>query len=454
MGAIDANVLLATDSTLSMEKRQELQGIVNRYETFSAGMVGNAGKIIAETDLYNKTSSAEFNSKYRWSGSNSYERSASQYAAAALSNQEIPGGRYKKVLDEPGPNGENIVSVTTYLDPKAPENKGLFDDEEMYPRNENGEVVLEWKKDLNKWDEGLLEEIEPVPDSIKIFQTAGITDERGGFNNNQYINVTSNSRTVNVSGWAGNRVLQDDIKSKAIGLQGMRDDELSSFLQVKMKLGPNFSMTEFREKTTPEQIKEIQDELNEEYIIQKTSGLNSREAKEGEPGAIIDPLNPTKENGDKNYKIYYEAIKGSKITNNEDSSNQKAAQYKIEKFVETVITENDPTYFVGKKIAGKTVSAAETDVKTGKINLFYLNNSAKEIPLGGYQNIDLNNKNSLKNIMEQLIARGGDPTKDEIIQIKAMEKYLDKFKFPGEDSVGKFVRTDEDTRPLLPGLKD
>ena len=77
-------------------------------------------------------------------------------------------------------------------------------------------------------------------------------------------------------------------------------------IRDRMKLGPNFSMTEFRKKSTPEQVKQIQDELNEEYIIQKTSGLNSREAKEGEPGAIIDPLNPIKENGDKNYKVYYE----------------------------------------------------------------------------------------------------------------------------------------------------
>ena len=46
--------------------------------------------------------------------------------------------------------------------------KGKFDDEKMYPRNQNGEVEIEWKKDLNKWDEGLLEEIVKVPYCVVI----------------------------------------------------------------------------------------------------------------------------------------------------------------------------------------------------------------------------------------------------------------------------------------------
>ena len=234
--------------------------------------------------MYNKTSPADFNSKYRWAGADEKERYSSQFAAAAFSNQEIPGGRTEKILQDPGENGENVVTVKTYLDPNDIANKGLFDDEEMYPRNENGEVVLEWSKDLNKWDEGLLEEIEPIPDSIEIFKTAGITDEKGGFN---------------VSGWASNKVLQDDIKSKAAGLQGMRDEELSSFLSVKLKYP--IDMKEFRDKTTEEQEAIITRELNEEFIMQKTSGLQKREPiSEAEKQiATVDPLTgkPT---------IYYE----------------------------------------------------------------------------------------------------------------------------------------------------
>lgn len=335
MGAIEANTILATKSDLSIEEKQDLRAIVTKFETFQNSMVGNSGKILSETELYNNTSPSDFNSKYRWSGSNEYERSASQYAAAAFSNQEIPGGRSEKILDDPGPDGENVVTVKTFLNPNDPANKGKFDDEKMYPRNENGEVVLEWKKDLNKWDEGLLEEIEPVPESIELFKTAGITNDKGGFNEDQYLNISGDSnkidglgeysqvnirKDINVAGWSQNKTLQDEIKSKATGLVGMRDEELSAFLQVKMGLGSNFSMSDFRDMSTTEQEELVARELNEEFVIQKTAGLQSREAKEGDPGAVIDPLKPENKDGSKNYKIYFEGKESIKTTKTDSLS--------------------------------------------------------------------------------------------------------------------------------------
>jgi len=371
MGAIEANTILATKSDLSIEEKQELRAIVTKFETFQNSMVGNSGKILSETEIYNNASPADFDSKYRWSGSNEYERSASQYAAAAFSNQEIPGGRSEKILDDPGPDGENVVTVRTFLNPNDPANKGKFDDEKMYPRNENGEVVLEWKKDLNKWDEGLLEEIEPVPDSIELFKTAGITNDKGGFNEDQYLNISGDSnqikglgeysqvnirKDINVAGWSQNKTLQDEIKSKASGLVGMRDEELSAFLQVKMGLGSKFSMSDFRSMSTQEQEDLVARELNEEFIIQKTAGLQSREAKEGDPGAVIDPLNPTSDDGKtKNYKIYFEGKESIKATPTEPSlsadeikaMNKKDQQtYFTKKLSEIVFPTNSDTGLV------------------------------------------------------------------------------------------------------------
>lgn len=371
MGAIEANTILATKSDLSIEEKQELRAIVTKFETFQNSMVGNSGKILSETEIYNNASPADFDSKYRWSGSNEYERSASQYAAAAFSNQEIPGGRSEKILDDPGPDGENVVTVRTFLNPNDPANKGKFDDEKMYPRNQNGEVVLEWKKDLNKWDEGLLEEIEPVPDSIELFKTAGITNDKGGFNEDQYLNISGDSnqikglgeysqvnirKDINVAGWSQNKTLQDEIKSKASGLVGMRDEELSAFLQVKMGLGSKFSMSDFRSMSTTEQEELVARELNEEFIIQKTAGLQSREAKEGDPGAVIDPLNPTSDDGKtKNYKIYFEGKESIKATPTEPSlsadeikaMNKKDQQtYFTKKLSEIVLPTNSDTGLV------------------------------------------------------------------------------------------------------------
>ncbi len=308
MGAIEARTLLATSNDLDIKEKQNLQGIINRYEVFQNGLQGNAGKILAETELYNNTSPADFDNKYRWAGSNQYERTASQFAAAALSEQEIPGARYEKKLYTPTDNGEQVVGIKIFVNPDDPANKGKFDDQEMYPRNENGEVEIEWKKDLNKWDEGLLEEIVASPDSNALFKNAGITNDKNQWNEDQFLSaqgksvtikgvkgqdITTLSRDINASGWAKNPVLQDEVKSKAAGYQGMRDDELSAFMQVKMKVG-GFNITEFRKLSTSEQQAEIEKELNEDFIIQKTKGLSKRVANVGEPGAVVDPLNPVK----------------------------------------------------------------------------------------------------------------------------------------------------------------
>ena len=308
MGAIEARTLLATSNDLDIKEKQNLQGIINKYEVFQNGLQGNAGKILAETELYNNTSPADFDNKYRWAGSNQYERTASQFAAAALSEQEIPGARYEKKLYTPTDAGEQVVGIKVFVNPNDPANKDKFDDETMYPRNENGEVEIEWKKDLNKWDEGLLEEIVASPDSNALFKNAGITNDKNQWNEDQFLSaqgksvtikgvkgqdITTLSRDINASGWAKNPVLQDEVKSKAAGYQGMRDDELSAFMQVKMKVG-GFNITEFRKLSTPEQQAEIEKELNEDFIIQKTKGLSKRVANVGEPGAVVDPLNPVK----------------------------------------------------------------------------------------------------------------------------------------------------------------
>ena len=230
MGAIEARTLLATGKDLSIEEKQDLQNTINRYEVFQNGLQGNAGKILSETELYNNTSPADFDNKYRWAGGNQYERTASQFAAAALSDQEIPGARYEKKLYTPTKDGEQVVGIKIFVDPSDPSNKGKFDDEEMYPRNENGEVEIEWKKDLNKWDEGLLEEIVASPDSNAMFKNAGITNDKNQWNEDQFLSakgksitikgsngqdITTISRDVNASGWANNDVLQDEVMAKA-----------------------------------------------------------------------------------------------------------------------------------------------------------------------------------------------------------------------------------------------
>ena len=339
MGAIEANTMLATSPNLTNKEKTDLRAIVSKSTNFQTMMVGNAGKIISQTDILDKTSPGDFNSKYAWTGANQYEKDASQYASYAFQNKEIAGGRSVKKLENPGDEGSNVMSVTTYLDPNDEANKGKYDDEKMYPRNDKGEVVLEWKKNLN--DEiSLFEEIENAPDSVDIFNTSGITKD-GKFNDDQYVTLTGSStkikgleqysevstqKIVNVAGWGNNIALQAIVKEKAAGFQGMNDQELSDFMRVKMSVG-GFNVTEFRKLSTPEQELLIEKELNEEFIIQKTKNLSGRAPNPNEMQyAVQDPLSPVKLDSDgepllndqgqeiPNLKIYEEKSKNIKGT--------------------------------------------------------------------------------------------------------------------------------------------
>jgi len=377
MGAIEARTILATGQNLSVQEKQDLQGIINRYEVFQNGLQGNAGKILAETELYNNTSPADFDNKYRWSGSNQYERTASQFAAAALSDQEIPGARYEKKLYTPTKDGEQVVGIKVFVDPNDPANKGKFDDEIMYPRNQNGEVEIEWKKDLNKWDEGLLEEIVASPDSNALFKNAGITNDKNQWNEDQFLSaqgksitikgvkgqdITTLSRDINASGWTNNKVLQDEIKSKAAGYQGMRDDELSAFMEVKMQVG-GFNINEFRKLSTLEQQAVIEKELNEDFIIQKTKDLSKRSSNAGEPGAVIDPLQPTKKVNGKdvdNYVIFSQV--SSKVTATPSTPDVDTTPQPYENFAYGVLNFIDETQTVEGEAGPGSGASMTTDM--------------------------------------------------------------------------------------------
>jgi len=145
----------------------------------------------------------------------------------------------------------------------------------------------------------------------------------------------------------------------------------------------------------------------------------------------------------------------SSNNNNNNNDFTTSAKYNVDKVVE-VIENKDPKFFRGKKIAGKTVSEAEIDPETGNLLLYYDKTITKNgktkvdlVPVPGYDTINFNNRSEFTNLLEQLIARGGDPTSSEIKEINAMQKYLKTLQFPGEQYIGMGVRTDVDSRPII-----
>ena len=263
MGATEAQTLLATSSGLNVRDRQGLNGIVERNRAYQKNMVANAGKIIAELELYKSIPASEWEQNFTFQGANPYEKQSTQFAAAILSNQKIPGAiRTSKKLAPPSEDGTNILTTTVVMDPSNVNLRGKFDDETKYPRDSDGNIEFVWSKDLNG-DINLINNIDAAPESDKIAQETGIIDEKGNISKGMFVGGTGiyaddkavrglpnytaikTEKIVNVGSW--NQLVGNDLKSKAAGiLKAFDTDHLKAFMSQRMKLSDKFDLDKFR----------------------------------------------------------------------------------------------------------------------------------------------------------------------------------------------------------------
>jgi len=263
MGATEAQTLLATSSGLNVRDRQGLNGIVERNRAYQKNMVANAGKIISELELYKSIPASEWEQNFTFQGANPYEKQSTQFAAAILSNQKIPGAiRTSKKLAPPSEDGTNILTTTVVMDPSNVNLRGKFDDETKYPRDNDGNIEFVWSKDLNG-DINLINNIDAAPESDKIAQETGIIDEKGNISKGMFVGGTGiyaddkavrglpnytaikTEKIVNVGSW--NQLVGNDLKSKAAGiLKAFDTDHLKAFMSQRMKLSDKFDLDKFR----------------------------------------------------------------------------------------------------------------------------------------------------------------------------------------------------------------
>tara|TARA_R110002012_G_scaffold289002_1_gene481894 strand:- start:1780 stop:3933 length:2154 start_codon:yes stop_codon:yes gene_type:complete len=263
MGAIEAQTLLATSSGLSVEDRQGLNAIVERNRAYQKNMIANAGKVISELELYKSIPASEWEQNFSFQGANLYEKQSTQFAAAILSNQKIPGAiRTTKNLEPVSADGTNVLTTRVVMDPNNVNLGGKFSDEKEYPRDKDGNIEFVWSKDLNG-DINLINEIDAAPESAKIAQEMGIIDEKGNISKGMFVggtgvyaddsairglpNYTSikTEKIVNVGSWE--KLVSNDLRSKAAGiLKSYETDHLQAFMSQRMRLSNNFDLNKFR----------------------------------------------------------------------------------------------------------------------------------------------------------------------------------------------------------------
>mgnify|MGYP003136025058 FL=1 len=154
MGAIEAQTLLETDSSLTKKEKQNLQDIITRSDTYQTNMIQFAGKIKGNLDLINEQNQISIKDYY-WEGETERDQIISMLTGNFLDNQSLEGivSSSNKNLETDYKTGKNTLVVEHKVKKDNKYLKGLFDD---YEEDENGFITLRFEKNANKWDGELL----------------------------------------------------------------------------------------------------------------------------------------------------------------------------------------------------------------------------------------------------------------------------------------------------------
>ncbi len=286
IGAIKAQTLLATQNDLTKEERQNYRDIVNRAQTFQISAIEGGGKILADLEDQKGILAQDIASTHAWVGSNELEKDTSMLTSYVLGNKKADGLTGSKEL-VPGENGSMIVKVTSTVD----ENSNLFKnlDEETKEFLKNNDYKLEWKKNINEWNEGLIDEIPEKADYNQMSITNGFESKEGSITPEYIVGgetgvskIISNGKIfdakyIDVDGFINSQSFQKDMLGKASGYLARGNGQLSSFMTYKMRDG-SFNVNEFKKQTTPQQEQEVVNALIEDFKNTKLSDLEQRKA--------------------------------------------------------------------------------------------------------------------------------------------------------------------------------
>ena len=291
MGAIKAQTLLDTKNDLTPDERQQYRGIIQKAQAFQISSVQGGGQIIADLEDVNGVLGSDIASTHAWVGNPGLESDTSMLTSYVLGNKKVDGLVGEKDLIA-GEDGSMIVKSTSKVDKDSQLFKDL--DSETQEFLKNNDYKIEWQRNINEWKEGLIAEIPEDIDYNQVAENSGFMDEKGSIQPKYIIGnedatqsvilpsgKTADVRYVDVDGFIGGKSFQDDLRGKATGYQGRENGQLSSFMRYKMRKG-SFNSNDFREKTTPDQLNEIQDALTESFKQTKLGDLIQRPANKSD----------------------------------------------------------------------------------------------------------------------------------------------------------------------------
>lgn len=293
MGAIEAQTLLATSSSLTQEDKKYYRNIVQKAQLFQERVIAGGGDIMADLQDLDKIRPQDIGNTHYYAGNTVKEQLTSQYSAYVLNNKEIPGAQTSKNLSTDD-NGNPIVSVSTVFDANSSAGKALLKDfPELESEIKNGQISFKWERDIMQIGDGFIREIPEGLDATKVYQDSGAMAENGKFTQNMMIGSPVMRREasgargidnliemqyINVPALMQSQTFNAAAKAKASAIISYEPGDIKAYMQNTLQLGPNYDYSSFMKKSADEKISILQELEKQKLIKTKLSGYKSRPA--------------------------------------------------------------------------------------------------------------------------------------------------------------------------------
>lgn len=289
MGAIEAKTLLATKSDLTKDQRKQYQRVINESDQYQRNIKRAAGIVAGDVDVITKLNPETIKDHY-WQGDTMEDKVISMFTGNRLAGFGFNDVTFETDLKrEERASGiySNILSVKTKIkrDNKLIKNIAAFQDENKYKVDENGYITLEWKRDLNKWDGGLLEELIAVTDYDKIQKQTNITKANGDLSKGLEVNLgidfeyLDNGKMRSIESIWLNKNKMESAFSNSVDLDGriaelmtLGPGHLQAYIEQRLKMGAEFDIHKFLKQSPKDQEKDLR--LMELEAYKEEVGIN------------------------------------------------------------------------------------------------------------------------------------------------------------------------------------
>ena len=290
IGVIEMATQLKMNPDLDRETRSRYLKSVADYELWEKGIIDKVGATIVDIEPLEDMNAGNIGQGYDFAGTGN-EKFQNMVVSNALANKSFSGIKTSKKLDG------NMLNVSMVIDPNDKKIKqyikeGILDTTDL-KAGEDGKYYLNWTRNIDKWEGGLITKVPSAFDGVTALETAGIIDNKGlpkeGFFTEKVDVVTnvagtdkqrvSTKQYFNPDLIATNPTFETEATKYAKGLSQLPTGEVLSALENHF----NYEITanEWLDLDADKQTNIIKTLVTDKEIARMTGGFKTEVIKDG-----------------------------------------------------------------------------------------------------------------------------------------------------------------------------